>query len=190
MQLLALFVISTPSAYPLNNFKSLRAWIQRLEYNLASLAAAALKTSPLCLTIDLIILCCVGTGVIALLFQGFPYSTGSQILKIFTLIFFFLNLFLFVLFTAMTAIRYILFPKIWSLMIAHPVQGLYIGCFPMGLTTLINVAVRTIYQDYGFGGKQFLYALWCIWWFDLALSCLCVWGMVQIMYVSPSRAPF
>lgn len=68
-------------------------------------------------------------------------------------------------------------------MIRHPVQGLYVGCFPMAATTLINVSVRTIYQDYGFGGKRFLYAIWWIWWVDIAISCLCVWGMVQIMHV-------
>ena len=53
----------------------------------------------------------------------------------------------------------------------------------MGVTTLINVSVHTIYQDYGFGGKTFLYAIWWIWWIDIAISCLCVWGMVQIMHV-------
>jgi tellurite resistance protein TehA-like permease len=54
----------------------------------------------------------------------------------------------------------------------------------MGATTLINVSVRTIYQDYGFGGKSFLYAMWGLWWVDVAISCLCVWGMAQIMYAS------
>jgi hypothetical protein len=53
----------------------------------------------------------------------------------------------------------------------------------MGAVTLINVSVHTIYQDYGFGGKSFLYALWWLWWVDVAISCLCVWGMAQIMYV-------
>lgn len=123
----------------------------------------------------------MGTGAISLLFQGFPYAAGSRTFKILTLIFFFLNLFLFILFTAITTARYILFPKIWSLMIRHPVQGLYTGCFPMGAATLINVSVHTLYQDYGFGGKRFLYALWGLWWIDVAISGLCVWGMAQIM---------
>jgi tellurite resistance protein TehA-like permease len=136
------------------------------------------------LTAKLIILYSPATGSISLLFQNFPYTTGSRTFKIFTLIFFFLNLALFILFTIITAARYILFPKIWSLMIRHSVQGLYIGCFPMGATTLINVSVRTIYQDYGFGGKSFLYAMWGLWWVDAAISCLCVWGMAQIMYAS------
>jgi tellurite resistance protein TehA-like permease len=136
-----------------------------------------------CLNTYLIIIYCSGTGAISLLFQGFPYDPDSQTFKIFTLIFFFLNFFLFILFTIITAARYILFPKIWSLMIQHPVQGLYTGCFPMGVTTLINVSVHTIYQDYKFGGKIFLYVIWWIWWADIAISCLCVWGMVQIMFV-------
>jgi hypothetical protein len=53
----------------------------------------------------------------------------------------------------------------------------------MGAATLINVSVHTLYQSYGFGGKRFLYAIWGLWWVDVAISCLCVWGMVQIMYV-------
>ena len=72
-------------------------------------------------------------------------------------------------------------------MIRHPVQGLYVGCFPMGAATLISVSVHTIYQDLGFGGKRFLYAIWSLWWVDVAISCVCVWGMVQIMYVPLAR---
>lgn len=103
--------------------------------------------------------------------------------KISTLIVFFLNLTLFVVFVAITISRYILFPEILPLVIRHPVQSLYIGCFPMAATTLINVSVYTIYQGYGFGGRKFLYAIWGLWWVQNVMACLCVWGMVHIMYV-------
>lgn len=96
---------------------------------------------------------------------------------------FFLNLSLFVLFTSITAARYIMFPGIWTLMINHPVQSLYLGTFPMAATTLINVAVQTIYIDHNFGGRRFLYAIWGLWWLDCFISCLCVFGLVHIMYV-------
>lgn len=53
----------------------------------------------------------------------------------------------------------------------------------MAATTLINVSVDTIYQDYGFGGKKFLYTIWGLWWTQNVIACLCVWGMMHIMYV-------
>lgn len=37
--------------------------------------------------------------------------------------------------------RYSRCSQIWSLMIAHPAQSLFIGCFPMGAATLINAAL-------------------------------------------------
>ncbi|KAF9024810.1 hypothetical protein BDZ89DRAFT_1068751 [Hymenopellis radicata] len=104
-----------------------------------------------------------------------------------TLIFFFLNLCLFIGFTVISAIRYILWPDIWSIMIRNPVQSLFIGTFPMGATTLLNIAVSLINSQYGFGGKPFLYVLWALWWLDSAISVLCCWGVLHYMSVQPSR---
>jgi len=97
------------------------------------------------------------------------------------LVFFYLNLFLFVLFTALTIARYSMFPQSWHLMLRHPVLSLYAGCFPMGLSTLIAVAVDPIYVVYGFGGRSFLYFLWAVWWADVAMAALCCWGSLHIM---------
>ncbi|KIJ67708.1 hypothetical protein HYDPIDRAFT_83974, partial [Hydnomerulius pinastri MD-312] len=122
-----------------------------------------------------------GTGSISILFHSFPYGADSQVMKAFTLVFFFLNLVLFVLFTAVSAARYILFPGIWDRMMRHPVQSLYLGTFPMGGTTLLTVAIADIYDTYNFGGRPFVYAVWVLWWVDVAISLLCCWGIVHIM---------
>lgn len=37
--------------------------------------------------------------------------------------------------------RRLISPQVWSLMLAHPAQSLFIGCFPMGAATLINAAL-------------------------------------------------
>jgi tellurite resistance protein TehA-like permease len=100
---------------------------------------------------------------------------------VFTYIFFFLNLALFVVFNMLSIARYMLFPQSWSLTIYHPVQSLYLGCYPMGATTLINIAVGLIYQEDDFGGTSFLYFLWATWWLDVALSFLCAFALVHIM---------
>ncbi|KAL0956587.1 hypothetical protein HGRIS_002725 [Hohenbuehelia grisea] len=123
----------------------------------------------------------MGTGAISLLFYAFPYGNGSQGLNVFALIFFFLNLVLFATFVLVQCVRYAMFPDIWWIMLYHPVQSLYLGCMPMGATTLLNIAVNLINEDYGFGGKAFLYALWGLWWLDVAISALCCFGMVHFM---------
>ncbi|CDO69364.1 hypothetical protein BN946_scf184961.g6 [Trametes cinnabarina] len=102
-------------------------------------------------------------------------------MKAFTFIFFFLNLALFIVFNIFTIARYIIFPDTWSLMIHHPIQSLYIGTYPMGLSTLLNIAVGFLYQKYQFGGKGFLYAIWALWWFDVLLSVACAFELVHIM---------
>lgn len=76
-----------------------------------------------------------------------------------------------------------MFPGIWSSTINHPVQSLYLGCFPMGATTLINIAVQTVYEDYNFGGRSLLYTIWGLWWLDCFISWLCVFGLMHTMYV-------
>lgn len=104
-------------------------------------------------------------------------------MKLFSLVFFFLNLALFVLFTVLSAARYIVFPGIWNRMLRHPVQSLYLGTFPMGATTLFTVSINVIYDTYNFGGRPFVYAIWAFWWLDVAISILCCWGIVHIMSV-------
>lgn len=100
---------------------------------------------------------------------------------ILTLIAYILNLTLFCVFCVITAIRHLMFPDIWGLLIQHPSESLFTGTLPMGATTLLNVSVALISDKYRLGGKGFLYAMWGLWWIDVALSVLCAWGMVHIM---------
>lgn len=127
----------------------------------------------------------LGTGAVSMLFNNFPYAYHSATLKIFSAILFFLNLFLFILFNVLSLWRYIAFPGLWSNMLRHPVQSLYLGTYPMGFATIINVGVSLINQEYRFGGTAFLYFLWACWWYDVILSFLCGYVLVHIMSVSP-----
>lgn len=76
-------------------------------------------------------------------------------MDVFATIFFFLNLVLFVVFNIITICRFTLFPDVWYLMLRHPVQSLYLGCYPMGAATLITVSVVLFYQKDGVGGPPF-----------------------------------
>lgn len=98
-----------------------------------------------------------------------------------SLAFFFLDICLFVLCLLVSIVRYAVFPNTWGSMIRHPSQSLYTGTFPMGAVTILTTAVSLVYEDYGFGGKSFLYAIWWLWWLDVACSFLCCFGVLYYM---------
>ncbi|KAH9895130.1 voltage-dependent anion channel [Cubamyces lactineus] len=124
----------------------------------------------------------MGTGVVSALLHNLPYHNDSLALKVAALIIFLINLVLFVFVCICTLLRYIIFPEVWWLMLSHPAQSLFIGCFPMGAATLINSALN-INQDWGFGGKGFLWTLWGFWWLDSAVSYAIAFGMLYTMMV-------
>ncbi|KAI0812725.1 voltage-dependent anion channel [Irpex lacteus] len=127
----------------------------------------------------------MGTGVVSALLHLFPYNNGCLALKVMGLIFFLLNLVLFVFVCTMTVVRYSLFPEIWGMMIVHPAQSLFIGCFPMGAATLINAGLN-VHQDWSSGGTAsngFLWALWAFWWLDSAVSYAIAFGMMYAMMI-------
>lgn len=78
----------------------------------------------------------MGTGITAALIASCPLKFNGQI--VIASIIFALNVVLFLLFSALTIARYIMFPYVFKKMILHPVQSLYVGCLPMGFATLIN----------------------------------------------------
>lgn len=81
----------------------------------------------------------MGTGIVSILLHNLPYN-GTWLYWI-SVIIFALNVFLFSLFLLISILRYTIYPEIWSAMIRHPAQSLFIGTFPMGLATIINMIV-------------------------------------------------
>ncbi|KAF8906557.1 voltage-dependent anion channel [Gymnopilus junonius] len=124
----------------------------------------------------------MGTGAISVLFTIFPYTHGSKPMITLSLIIFFSNLCLFVFFFALVIAKYVHYPQKWSSLLRNPVTSLYCGCFPMGATTLINIAVLVIHTRYHVGGKGFLYFLWSMWWLDVVISFVCCWVGLHFMF--------
>ncbi|KAJ6630992.1 voltage-dependent anion channel [Mycena sp. CBHHK59/15] len=122
----------------------------------------------------------MGTGAVSALVSRFHFGEGSEVLKIITLLFFFLNLCFFTLICGATVARYWIFPELWPAMLGHSTQSLFIGAFPMGAATLINIAL-VANQSYSFAGPGFLYTLWAFWWLDTAISLLTAFGMISVM---------
>ena len=126
-------------------------------------------------------MCSTGTGAVSTLFAVFPYGQHSGPCKTISTAVFVLNVLLFALFIAVNVTRYARYPDLWSLMIRHPVQSLYISTFPMGAVTLITFGITVLQGHYGFGGRSFLFVLWGLWWIDVAISGLCCWGLIYVM---------
>lgn len=101
-----------------------------------------------------------------------------------SLIFFFLNIFLFCSFFILLGLKYICHPGSWPSLLRNPTDSLYAGCFPVGAATIINIAVNVIHGRLNYGGKSFLYFIWAIWWLDVFVSFVCCWVGVHAMYVS------
>lgn len=133
------------------------------------------KTNPVLFAIIM------GTGAISTLFNAFPYGTGTRLMTILSLMVFFVNLVLFFSFTAMALVKYTSHRDRWASLLQNPVASLYTGCFPMGATTLINVAVDVIHEEYRFGGPAFLYFIWAFWWLDIVIAFVCCWIGVHVM---------
>ncbi|KAE9377020.1 C4-dicarboxylate transporter/malic acid transport protein-like protein [Stipitochalara longipes BDJ] len=125
----------------------------------------------------------MGTGIVSILLHNLPYN-GDWLYWISVAIFA-LNVVLFLLFTFISIVRYTVYPEIWFAMIRHPAQSLFIGTFPMGLATIINMIVFVCVPAWGYG---FVQLAWGLWWIDVVISLACCFYMpFVIMYVHTNQ---
>ncbi|KAF5026838.1 hypothetical protein F66182_1032 [Fusarium sp. NRRL 66182] len=106
----------------------------------------------------------MGTGIVSILLHNLPYN--AIWLQYMSYIFFGLNVLLFTTFLGISIARYALYPEIWGAMVSHPGQSLFLGCFPMGFATIINMMVFCCKQ----WGDWVIYLAWAFWWVDVWLS--------------------
>ncbi|CAI0652591.1 unnamed protein product [Colletotrichum noveboracense] len=108
----------------------------------------------------------MGTGIVSILLHSLPYN-ATWISHGLALAFFVLNVGLFTIFTGITVLRYALYPEIWKAMVIHPAQSMFLGCFPMGFATIINMMIFVCAPAWG---KWVVSWAWGFWWLDAALS--------------------
>ena len=89
----------------------------------------------------------MGTGIVSILLHNLPYN-GRWLYWISVIIFAF-NVLLFIIFLLISVLRYVLYPALWFAMISHPAQSLFIGTFPMGLATIVNMTVFVCVPAWG-----------------------------------------
>ena len=107
----------------------------------------------------------MGTGIVSGLLHNLPYH--ARWLDYLSYVVFALNVGMFVLFALISLLRYTLYPEIWTAMIKHPAQSLFIGTFPMGLATIVNMVVFVCVPAWG--GNTWKLA-WGLWWIDVVFA--------------------
>lgn len=124
----------------------------------------------------------MGTGITSILLHNLPYN--GQWLQYISYIVFALNVALFVVFLGISIVRYTLYPEIWRVMIRHPTQSLFIGTFPMGLATIVNMVVFACVPAWG--GSTWKLA-WALWWIDAAIAVATCCYLPFVMYLKPNN---
>lgn len=121
----------------------------------------------------------MGTVIVSILLHNLPYN-GAWLYWI-SVVIFALNVALFIFFLFVSLLRYMLYPEIWVVMIRHPTQSLFLGTFPMGLATIINMVVFVCVPAWGPGTVTLA---WALWWIDAAISvAMCFYLPFVIMSV-------
>lgn len=125
----------------------------------------------------------MGTGIASILLHNLPYN-GVWLYWL-SVIIFCLNIVLFITFLAISVLRYIMFPGLFMFMIRHPVQSLFLGTLPMGLSTIINMIVFVCVPAWG---QPAITLAWTLWWIDVVISVAsCFWLPFVIMYIHESK---
>ncbi|TVY42240.1 Sulfite efflux pump [Lachnellula occidentalis] len=108
----------------------------------------------------------MGTGIVSILLHNLPYN-GPWLYWI-SVVIFCLNVALFIIFLSISILRYTLYPATWKAMIRHPAQSQFLGTFPMGFATIVNMVVFVCVPAWGHKAIQL--QAWALWWIDAVLS--------------------
>ena len=120
----------------------------------------------------------MGTGIVSILLNTLPYN-GRWLYWI-SVVFFALNVLLFSIFLVITVLRYIMYPELIHPVLIHPVQSMYLGAFPMGLSTIITMICLVCVPAWGKWTRDLAWGLWI---FDAAVSVTVALGTPFILYV-------
>jgi C4-dicarboxylate transporter/malic acid transport protein len=112
----------------------------------------------------------MGTGITAELLHQLPYQFPG--LGIIANVIFGINVVLFIVFLAISIARYTIWPTMGPTMLFHPSQSLFLGTFPMALSTIVAMCALSCVPAWGSGFATFT---WILWWIDVVLAlAICV----------------
>ncbi|RAH49434.1 TDT family transporter [Aspergillus brunneoviolaceus CBS 621.78] len=124
----------------------------------------------------------MGTGIVSVLLNTLPYN--GQWLYWISVAIFALNVLLFATGCIITLLRYTLYPEIFFAMIRHPVQSMFIGTFPMGFATIINMFCFVCVPAWGEWSRNFAWGLWI---FDAVFSVITAFSLPFLLMAHGSE---
>ena len=71
-----------------------------------------------------------------------------------------------------------MYPEVFRVMITHPAQSMFVGTFPMGLATIINMFCMACVPAWGYKAAYFAWGLWI---FDALFSVVTAIGILFIV---------
>jgi C4-dicarboxylate transporter/malic acid transport protein len=110
----------------------------------------------------------MGTGILALALNQFPLPVPG--LHRIGEVLWWMNMGLFVLFSALYGARWLIFPKEARRIFGHSVMSMFFGAIPMGLATIINGFLAFGIAHWGDAAVAIAQTLW---WIDMALAVAC-----------------
>jgi tellurite resistance protein TehA-like permease len=102
----------------------------------------------------------MGTGIVSLLLVAIPFR--SDWLYWLAVIFLGLNAILFACAFSISVFRYVVYPEIWTVMIADSVNSLFLGTIPMGFATLISAWCSLCIPYWGPWAITFAWVCWIV----------------------------
>lgn len=119
----------------------------------------------------------MGTGVVAMILAQLPFA--SSILFVLATKLWQFNILLFITFSILYGLRWILFPIEAKQIFNHPNMSLFLGAIPMGLATIANGFLSFGVHLYGDIAVQIATYLW---YFDVFLAVLIAWVVPFCMF--------
>lgn len=107
----------------------------------------------------------MGTGVVSLILPEFA-PTSMWLLQVAEILWQF-NLVLFVIFTVLYVLRWVIYPQEAKLIFTHPSMALFLGAIPMALATLLNGFLKYGIALYGDIALSIAHVLWYV---DIVLA--------------------
>lgn len=127
----------------------------------------------------------MGTGIVSILLNTLPYN--SQWLYWISVVIFALNVLLFAAACLITLLRYLLYPSIFAAMIRHPVQSMFVGTFPMGFATIINMFCFVCVPAWGDWTRNFAWGMWIV---DAVISVVTALSLPALLYAVSDNPTF
>jgi len=124
----------------------------------------------------------MGTGIVSILLHNLPYN--AVWLYWLSVVIFALNVLLFATFTCISTVRYVTYPEIWTAMLRHGTQSLFLGTFPMGFATIVNMVVFVCVPAWGPWAVTLAWTMWCI---DAVISVAICFYLPFVMCATFSR---